>query len=106
MTNEWMKNMSEAISSNRNSAEIIDHTCYDNENISVNTEEEVDVTCINYINETNKISTSDDDNYIHKYYALFLLSKIHKYASSGTEYNSTKRRVRCQKNVILDLLLN
>ena len=45
-------------------------------------------------------------NYIHKYYALFLLSKNHKDVSSGSEYDSAKKRVSRQKNNILDLLLN
>ena len=46
------------------------------------------------------------DNFIHKYYASILLSKNHEDVSSGSEYELEKRRVRRQKNVILDLLLN
>ena len=48
---------------------------------------------------------NDDENYIHKYYAPFLLSKNHEDVSSGTEYDSAKRRVCHQENVILYLLL-
>ena len=46
-----------------------------------------------------------DENYIYDNYAKILLSKIHKYLSSGTEYYSAKQRVRHQKTIILDLLL-
>ena len=38
---------------------------------SVNTEEEVDVTCTHAINETNNMSINDNSNYTHKYYAPF-----------------------------------
>ena len=31
----------------------------------------MDVTCINYTNETNDISMNDDGNLFHKYYAPF-----------------------------------
>ena len=48
---------------------------------------------------------NDGDNYIHKYYTSFLSSKIHEDVSTGTEYYSSKQIVRCQKNVLLDLLL-
>ena len=36
-----------------------------------NTEEEVDVTCINYKNELKNVCINDDSNYSHKYYAPF-----------------------------------
>ena len=49
---------------------------------------------------------NDEDNYIHKYCAPFLSSKNHEYVSSGSEYDSEKRRVRHQKIIILDLLLH
>ena len=40
---------------------------------------------------------NDDDNYIHKHYAPFLLSKIHEDVSSVTEYYSEKNIVLRQK---------
>ena len=49
---------------------------------------------------------NDDNNFIHKYYVPFLSSKNHEDVSSGSEYDSTKRRVRCNKNIISNLLLN
>ena len=49
---------------------------------------------------------NDDENVIHNYYATFLPSKNNKGVSSGSEYDSAKRRVRRNKNIILDLLLN
>ena len=101
----YQKNISEEISSHQNSKEIIEHACDNNGINLVNTQEEAGVTCIHAINETNDISVNDDDNYIQKYYAPFLSSNIHEDVSSGIEYNSAKRRVRRQKNVILDLLL-
>ena len=64
--------INEQISSHHNPAEVIDHTCDDNGNNLLNTEEETDVTSINYINATNDISMIDDGNVIHKYYAPFL----------------------------------
>ena len=48
---------------------------------------------------------NDDENYIHKYYAPFVSSKNHEDVSSGLEYDSVKRRLCGQKNMILDLLL-
>ena len=45
-------------------------------------------------------------NFIHKYYAPFLSSNNNEDISSGSEYDSVKRRVRRHKNTILDLLLN
>ena len=47
-----------------------------------------------------------DENFTHKYYASFLPSKYHEDISSGSEYDSTKWRVSCNKNIILYLLLN
>ena len=85
---------------------MIDHACDDNGINLVNTEEESYVTCINTINETNDISMNDDQEHIHKYYPPFLFSNNHEVISSGTEYDSEKQRVHCQKNVILYLLLN
>ena len=66
----------------------------------------MDVISIHSINETNHISMNDDNNYIHKYYAPFLSSKNHKDISLGSDYDSDKQKVHCQKNIILDLLLN
>ena len=48
---------------------------------------------------------NDDDDFIHKYYALFLSSDNHKDVASGSEYISVKRRVHRNKIIILDLLL-
>ena len=39
---------------------------------------------------------NDDDNYIHKYYALFLSSKNQEDLISGTEYELAKQRFRYQ----------
>ena len=72
----------------------------------LNIQEEADVTSIQYINVTNDISMNDDENYIPKYSAQFLPSKNHEDVSSGSEYDPAKRRVRHNKNIILDLLLN
>ena len=47
-----------------------------------------------------------DEHFIHKYYAPFLPSNNHEDISSGSQYDSEKRRVRCNKRIILDLLLN
>ena len=71
-----VNNTSEAISYHQILAKGIDHTCDDNGNNLPNTEEEADVTSIHYINATNEISINDDDNSIHKYYALLLSSGI------------------------------
>ena len=49
----------------------------------LNTEEEADITYIQYINGTNDISINYDGNCIHKYYAPFLSSKNHEDISSG-----------------------
>ena len=49
---------------------------------------------------------NDDENFIHKYYARFLPSNNHEDVSSGSECDSEKRRVRRNKNIISDLLLN
>ena len=81
-------NRSEEISSHQSLSEVIDHTCDDNVMFLLNTEEEADVTPIHYMNATNDISMNDDDNFIHKYYAPFLLSNNHEYVSSGSEYDS------------------
>ena len=51
---------------------------------------------------TNEISMNDDDNYIHNCYAQFLSSNNHEDLISGTEYDSEKRMVCHQKNVMLD----
>ena len=68
--------------SHQNSAEIIDHTFYDNGINLVNTEEELDVKSIHSINKTNHISMNYDVNYIYKYNEPFLSSKNHEYVSS------------------------
>ena len=83
-------NTSEEISSHRNPAEVIDHTCDDNGSNLLNIEEEADLSSIHSINATNDISMNYDDNLIHKYYAPFLSSKNHGYISSGSEYDSSK----------------
>ena len=49
---------------------------------------------------------NDDENVIHKYYALFLSSKNHEDVSSGSEYDSGKWKVCFNKNIILYLLFN
>ena len=49
---------------------------------------------------------NDDDNFIHKYYTPFVLSKNHEDVSSGSEYDSAKLTFSHHKNIILDLLLN
>ena len=49
---------------------------------------------------------NDDSNFINSYYAPFLSSENHDDVSSGSEYDSLKKRVRPNKNIILDLLLN
>ena len=49
---------------------------------------------------------NDDETFIHKYYAPFLSSNNHEDVSSGSEYDSAKRRIRRNINIILDLLLN
>ena len=51
----YEKNISEEISSHQNLAELIDHTCDDNGNHLLNSEEGVDATSINSINATNEI---------------------------------------------------
>ena len=43
---------------------------------------------------------------IHKCYAPILPQKNNEDISSGSEYGSAKRRLRRNKNIILDLLLN
>ena len=47
---------------------------------------------------------NDDKNCIHKYYAPLLPSNNNDDVSSGSEYDSAKQRVRCNKNIILNLL--
>ena len=61
---------------------------------------------IHYISATNDISINDDYNAIPKYYAQFLSSENHKDVSSGSVYDSAKRNVYINKNIILDLLFN
>ena len=63
------------MSSHKNSVEVIDHACDDNQINLFNTDEEADITSIHSINATNDISRNDDDNFIGKHYAPFL-SKI------------------------------
>ena len=71
-------NTSEEISPHQNSAEVIDHTCDDNGINLFNTEEEADLTSINFINATNYVSMNGDDNFIYKYYAPFYHQRIMK----------------------------
>ena len=47
---------------------------------------------------------NDDENFINKYYEPFLPSNNNEDVSSGSEYDPAKRRVRHNKNIILDLL--
>ena len=94
------------MSSHQNSSEVIDHTCDDNRNILLDTEEEVNVTSIHPINATNDISMNDYDNSLHKYYAPFLSSKNHEDVFSGSEYDLAKKRVFPHKQIILDLIFN
>ena len=71
-------NPSENIASNKNSTVVIDHK-YDENGINLlNTEEEADVTYIQYINGTNGISTSDDKNFRSKGVTNFYHQKIMK----------------------------
>ena len=72
----------------------------------LNTEEETDVTSIHSINATNDLSMKYYVNFIHKYYAQFLSSNNHEDVSYVSEYDSPKRRVCRNKNIILDFLLN
>ena len=46
-----------------------------------------------------------DENFIHKYYAPFLLSRNNEDVSSGSEYDSAKQRVCCHNIFIFGLLL-
>ena len=64
------------------------------------------MTSIHSVNANNYISMNYDDNFIHKYYAPFLSSKNNEDVSSVSEYDSEKRRVHYNKNLILDLLSN
>ena len=49
---------------------------------------------------------NDDETFIHKYYAPFLPSNNNEDVSSGSEFDSEKQILRCNKNIILDLLLD
>ena len=49
---------------------------------------------------------NDNETFIHKYYAPFLPSKNNEDVSSGSEYDSVKRRICRNKKIIFDLLLN
>ena len=49
---------------------------------------------------------NDDENFIHKYYSPFLLSNNHEDVYFGPEYDSEKRILCHNKNMVLDLLLN
>ena len=64
------------------------------------------VTSIQYINGTNDISMNDDEKFIHKYYAPFLPSNNNEDVYSVSQFDSARRRVFHNKNIILDLLLN
>ena len=57
-------------------------------------------------NANNYISGNNEENFIHKYYEPFLSSNNHEDVSSGTEYDSAKRRFCRNRNIILYLLLN
>ena len=47
------------------------HTCNNNGNHLLNTEEEADVASVYYINATTYIYMNYDDNFIDKYYTPF-----------------------------------
>ena len=49
---------------------------------------------------------NDDETFIQKYYSPFLPSTNHEDVSSGSEHDSVKLISRCNKKIILDLLLN
>ena len=66
----------------------------------------MNVAYIQSINGTNDKSMNDDKTFIHKYYAPFSPSNNNEDVSSGWEYDSEKQRVRNNKNILLDLLLN
>ena len=87
-------------------AEIIYHTCDDNGNYLLNTEEEAGATSIHSINATYYISINDDETSIHKCYAPIASSNTHEDLSSESEYDSEKQTVRRHKNILLGLLLN
>ena len=65
------------------------------------TEEEADLKLINSINATNDKYMNNDDNFICKYYAQFLSSKNHEDVSSGSEYDSSKRRFHHNKKLFI-----
>ena len=48
---------------------------------------------------------NEDEHFIHKYNEPFLPSKNNGDLSSGSKYDSAKRRVRRNEKIILDLLL-
>ena len=75
-------NISKEISSHTNPSKLIYHTCDDNGNNLLNTEEEANAKSIHSINATNDISMKDDDNFIHKYYAPYISLKNRKYVYS------------------------
>ena len=98
-------NESEELAYHQNSTGAIAHTCDDNIINLVNEEEEQDFKSIQSISVTNDISMNDDEKFIYKYYAPFLPSNNNEDVSSGSEYDSAKRRVRRHEKIILDLLL-
>ena len=65
----------------------------------------MNVASIQSMNETNGISMNEDGNFIHKYYAPFLISNNNEDVSSGSEYDSEKQIVHRNKKIIMDLLL-
>ena len=77
------------------------HTCDDNGNNILNTDEETDFISIHYINATNDISMNYYDNFINRYDAPFLSSNSHEDVFSGSEYDSEKLTNRRHKNIIL-----
>ena len=99
-------NESEELAYHQNSTGAIAHTCDDNIINLVNEEEEQDFKSIQSISVTNDISMNDDETFIHKYYAPFLPSNNNEDVSSGSEFDSEKQILRCNKNIILDLLLD
>ena len=82
--------MNEVNSSHQISSEIIEHACDDSSMDLYHTEEEVDVTYINYTNETNKISMNDDAN--------VSINTMHLYYCQITTNTYPQEQNRIQKN--------
>ena len=99
--NSWWKEYKWKILSYLNSAEVVHHTCDENGNNLPNAEEEADITWIHYIKATTDISMNEDEHFIHKYYAPFVLSKNHEDVFSGLVYDSAQWTVCHHKTLFL-----